>query len=461
MHLDLKGAPPKLSYLLELVPWLKRAGASGVVLEYEDTFPFAQRLAPLASPAAYSLDDLRTFCNACAKNGLDVFPLIQTFGHAEFILKHGEFSTLREDINFPNCFCPFNPGTLEVVGEMLRQVLGFHSDASIIHIGCDEVWHLGSCASCRSAMAKQGWCKVDLFMWFVKEVVGIVKAIRPDIRVLIWDDEMRNCGTEAIGKFELGQLVEPVVWYYGANGCPDVWDAYSSAFPSIWCASAFKGASGCSETVPDLHRHVENHKLWLAIMEEQKGRVAKWGGIILTGWSRYDHFGILCELLPAGLPSLALNLAILNHEGFNETSHKEASEFLGLIQLIPVTSKSRPSDVLEQCSFPGNKIFVCSQWQANALARMEAFLASPLYKGWYVEFNLRRGRANKGTLRQIGGQASLIADDFDDLAESSRGALLEVYGKDVAEEWIESHNRPYKNTLEEVIAKICTAVDIL
>lgn len=34
-------------------------------------------------------------------------------------------------------------------------------------------------------------------------------------------------------------------------------------------------------------------------------------GIFITGWQRYDHFAVLCELLPVGLPSLAVNLAFL------------------------------------------------------------------------------------------------------------------------------------------------------
>lgn len=31
-------------------------------------------------------------------------------------------------------------------------------------------------------------------------------------------------------------------------------------------------------------------------------------GIMLTGWSRYDHFLSLCELLPYSIPSLAFSL---------------------------------------------------------------------------------------------------------------------------------------------------------
>ena len=39
---------------------------------------------------------------------------------------------------------------------------------------------------------------------------------------------------------------------------------------------------------------------------------SRWGnfqGMMLTGWSRYDHFLSLCELLPYAIPSMAFSLA--------------------------------------------------------------------------------------------------------------------------------------------------------
>lgn len=39
-HIDLKGAAPKLDYLLKLIPFIKKIGATGILIEYEDMFPF-------------------------------------------------------------------------------------------------------------------------------------------------------------------------------------------------------------------------------------------------------------------------------------------------------------------------------------------------------------------------------------------------------------------------------------
>ena len=45
-------------------------------------------------------------------------------------------------------------------------------------------------------------------------------------------------------------------------------------------------------------------------------------GLILTGWSRFDHRAPLCELLPTSLPSLVYNLVYLR----NVTASREEVE---------------------------------------------------------------------------------------------------------------------------------------
>lgn len=52
---------------------------------------------------------------------------------------------------------------------------------------------------------------------------------------------------------------------------------------------------------------MENHRAWMDIVMTYSSHI-KIRGLMITGWQRYDHFAILCELLPAGLPSLAVCL---------------------------------------------------------------------------------------------------------------------------------------------------------
>lgn len=44
VHLDLKGAPPRMSYYNYLFPLLRKLGATGILVEYEDMFPFTDSI---------------------------------------------------------------------------------------------------------------------------------------------------------------------------------------------------------------------------------------------------------------------------------------------------------------------------------------------------------------------------------------------------------------------------------
>jgi hypothetical protein len=80
VHLDLKGAAPKLSYFEQLFPLLNKWGATGICIEYEDMFPFDGILSSIKHKQAYTKDDIEKINKLAKDNHLDVMPLLQTYG---------------------------------------------------------------------------------------------------------------------------------------------------------------------------------------------------------------------------------------------------------------------------------------------------------------------------------------------------------------------------------------------
>ena len=122
VHLDLKGAPPKLSYLKELLPLMREAGATAILLEYEDMFPFWGILRNVSAKNAYSQHDVQNLQKWASQNDLIVIPLVQTFGHMEFVLKLDEFKDLREVPIYPQSICPSQDRSWTIIQEMIDQV---------------------------------------------------------------------------------------------------------------------------------------------------------------------------------------------------------------------------------------------------------------------------------------------------------------------------------------------------
>lgn len=102
VHLDLKGAPPRVSYYEDFFPLIRALGATGILMEYEDMFPFSgPQLQDLPAYNAYSKSDIQHILQLATNNGLEVIPLIQTFGHLEFLLKLQRYAELREVQKYP------------------------------------------------------------------------------------------------------------------------------------------------------------------------------------------------------------------------------------------------------------------------------------------------------------------------------------------------------------------------
>lgn len=97
VHLDLKGAPPIVPVYEWLFPLLKSLGVKGVLMEYEDMFPYSGELAKVSRASHYNRSDINEINRIASANNLEIIPLVQTFGHMEFILKYSHFAHLREN----------------------------------------------------------------------------------------------------------------------------------------------------------------------------------------------------------------------------------------------------------------------------------------------------------------------------------------------------------------------------
>jgi hexosaminidase len=111
----------QVSYLKRLFPLVRELGATAVLLEWEDTFPFSGALSSIAAGNAYSRRDVEEILTAARGSELDVIPLVQTFGHVEFALKHPEFSELREVPESPQALCPSLNASMDFVEKMIEQ----------------------------------------------------------------------------------------------------------------------------------------------------------------------------------------------------------------------------------------------------------------------------------------------------------------------------------------------------
>ncbi|VDM53318.1 unnamed protein product [Angiostrongylus costaricensis] len=96
VHLDLKGAPPIPSVYTWLFPLLKKLGVHGVLIEYEDMFPYSGPLNSVVRLHHYDVSEIEEINKIAQMNDIEIIPLVQTFGHMEFILKHPPFAGLRE-----------------------------------------------------------------------------------------------------------------------------------------------------------------------------------------------------------------------------------------------------------------------------------------------------------------------------------------------------------------------------
>ncbi|CAG0896354.1 unnamed protein product, partial [Darwinula stevensoni] len=432
VHFDLKGAAPKADYLVRVLELVKGAGATGILLEWEDAFPFEGRLGGIAARDRYSVEEVERVLDAAGRLRLDVIPLVQTFGHLEFVLKTREFESLRESPGDPQALCPSDNESRAMVTETIDQVMRVHRryGPTHLHVGCDEVFLLGLCPRCRSR------AKNDLFLSHVEFVAHYVRK-KHGLIPIVWDDMFRKLSPSDLADRDLA-FVEPMVWVYAEDVYKFVpattWNAYAGAFDRVWGASAFKGAFGETLVLPPLGRHLQNNLKWLEVFRKEAGKFQEFRGIVLTGWQRYDHFAVLCELLPAGIPSLVLDLVAVASGRKGRGLVQEARRILSC---DGESAGETTYEGLGRCDFPGHEIFEAARRLQPLEERFARETSALRSKGWYTPYNLRHRFTSPMRIREVQDRLASLVESVESVGRDLHSALGLVFPTATVEEYLE------------------------
>ncbi|KAK2709765.1 hexosaminidase D-like [Artemia franciscana] len=457
VHLDLKGAPPSLAYLREFIPFVKNIGATGLLVEYEDMFPYSGKLGNIPAKNAYSVSDIKELVLLAEKNDLELIPLVQTFGHLEFVLKLEEYVLLREVPNWHQVICPSRNVSKELIFAMLKQVKDLHPKSKRIHIGSDEVYNFGECNDCAIKLQKNRWTKMNLFLSHVFDVASYAKT-KLGLSPMMWDDEFRVLTEEDIKASGLGDIVEIVVWQYSRNVLdylrPDLFVKYSNAFKKIWAASAFKGATGADSFLTPVGHHLANHRSWSDLALSYSNQV-HFSGIVLTGWQRYDHFSVLCELLPVGLPSLTASLILIDNYTLTDIA---IVEHAGLVldcdgPLVLDVGPFYLSDLVSRCSFPGSDVYSVMQKLLILKRRYSNMKEIQGLRGWLSEYNMNHKYSSPAILDRFIGEINSNRIDAESIHSEITTSLEKIYDNFTITEVIETYLNPVKADIERMWEK--------
>nr|XP_033322928.1 hexosaminidase D-like [Megalopta genalis] len=455
VHLDLKGAPPKVSYYKYLLNLLKKLGATGVLIEYEDMFPFDGQLRNISASNCYSKKDIQDIQEIAEENKLTVIPLVQTFGHMEFVLKLDAYKDYREVPHYPQVLCPTYNKTLPLIFDMIDQVMAAHPAVKHLHIGADEVYQIGECTRCLETMVKRQWGKKQLFLDHVTKVARYIKDKYPELVVLMWDDEFREIFPHEIINRGLHSMVEPVIWKYttdpGATLNDQLWESYATVWKDVWVATAFKGATLPDRYYTDLAYHMENHQRWLEIISRYSNQIT-FKGVMLTGWQRYDHFSVLCELLPVALPSLAVNLAILQAPELNRfpvnvpTPVMQALRCEGIISLtVP-----EPHYGWAKCSYQGVSIYAIVLRLFSLTQEVQKMEQDNTFKGWLKPYNIKHSFSSPVHVERAVADLDRHKMELIYIEKEMRNAMEDIYDNYTIQEWIETYLVPLNDKFTEL-----------
>ena len=282
-HVDLRVQVMPLNALKALAKEVSGLGFNTIIMEWEATYPYKEH-SIISSRYAYTRDEVKAFIEYCDKLGLDVIPLQQNLGHAEYILMHERYAYLRAD---KRRLSQVDPTRIEAARELFEELysdmLSVHK-SKYVHIGGDETRIL-DCDRCKKVWDEYGEekGKSKLYVEYMKMIADIV--IKRGKIPLLWAD-MILAHPEAIS--EMPNNAVYIDWNYGwksdrfGENPTTLIDKYGLKF---WGATALRSAPD-DYHVTSWDKHMKNQTDYIPY-----ARRTGFEGMVLTSWSTSGEYG--------------------------------------------------------------------------------------------------------------------------------------------------------------------------
>ena len=243
--------------------------------------------------------------------------------------------------------------------------------------------------------------------------------------------------------------MEDVVNYFG----PQLYLKYGRIFGSIWIATAYKGASGELAYFTSIQHHYTNHLSWIDVMKQKiQNNIVNFKGVAITGWARYDHFLVLCELLPQAVPSLVFNMHTMQVGKLSEEKKTNITKILGCNGDVPwdgtYPAYSRPI----VCSFPGHEIYevviTLDQYIQNAKSSLG--YAEKYMSDMQLDYNY----IHKQRSLEVKSRLDIEYQNMNAFRKKFIQASQLVYHNTTTAEWLEIYFMPHFNRIYSKLTKL-------
>ena len=282
-HVDLRVQIMPMPTLKALAKEISTLGFNTLIMEWEATYPYKQH-SIISNRYAYSREEVTEFINYSEGLGLDVIPLQQSLGHAEYILMHERYAYLRAD---KRNLSQIDPTRLDAARdfftELYSDMLSTHQ-SQYVHIGGDETRIL-DCKRCQDAWGDDGeeLGKSKLYVEYMTMIAEIV--IAQGKTPLLWAD-MILAHPDAIA--DMPKNVIYIDWNYGWK-----FDRFGENPRTLIKKYGLKfwGASSIRSSPDDYHvtswsKHMKNQAVYVSYARE-----SGFEGMVLTSWSTSGEYG--------------------------------------------------------------------------------------------------------------------------------------------------------------------------